>query len=325
MERISKLQTFAVGLGTSTYSTISAAFTRGLPVSSFNAGPGKQKVAGVPEIRNKLEIIRVTKGPIDYDASLSFPLDVGDATSASIGDFLGSIFGTDTGSVAGGVFTHLFTVLESSQPSYLNLFSTKDAINKQFCGFVPTEVKITIKITEGLLTCDVSGFYQKESDLVATQTVVYSGEQCILPSQVSLMKIAGTTVAENQWETCTISIKRDYDKGRFLGTSRNIADRYGKNFTITVDIEGIEFADDTERAKFVSNTASSFQITLTESANHSLDLTLPTAYYTAMDGVNLNNEDVMKIKCTMLATGTAQTCTLKNVYPNKYSDGSLIS
>jgi hypothetical protein len=314
----------AVGLGTSTYATVSAAFTRGLMVSNFNAGPGKQKVDGVPEIRNKLEINRVTKGPIDYDASLSFPLDVGDATSASIGDFLGSLFGTDTGSVSTGVYTHLFTVLESSQPSYLNLYSTKDAINKQCVGFVPVELKLTIKQTEGLITCDVSGFYQSESDLVAAQSVVFSGEQCMLPSQATLLKIAGSSVANTQWETCTITIKRDYDKGRFIGTSRNIADRYGKNFRTTVDLEGIEFADDTERAKFIANTTSSFQITLTESANHTLDLTLPTTYYTTWDGVNLNNEDVMKIKVSMLATGTAQTCTLKNVFAARYDNGAAI-
>jgi hypothetical protein len=323
MERIGELQLMALALGTSTYPTAAVAFTRGLLVSTFNAGAGKQKVDPVPEMRNKLEAVRMTKGPIDYDASMSFPLDVGDATSASIGDFLGSLFGTDTGSVATGIYTHLFSVLESAQPSYLNLYSTKDAVNKQCLGFVPVELKITIKNTEGLISCDVAGFFASEADLVAAQSIVVSAEPIMVPSHITLFKIAGTSVLNTQWESCTISIKREYEKGRYLGTSRNISDRYGKNFRITVDLEGIEFADDVERAKFIGVSATSFQITLTASANHTLDLTLPETYYQTFEGPVMAS-GVQKIKCSMLGTNTSQTCTLKNVYPNRFDTGAAI-
>ena len=324
-EKISQLQAVAVGLGTSTYGTLSASFTRGLVVSKFDANPGKQSVARVPQVANTLGTLRVTKGPLDYDATLGFPLDVGTAASASIGDFLACLMGSETGSVAGGIYTHVFKVLESAVLPWLNLYSTKDIVRKQYVGFIPNQIKFSIKSSDGLIPVEVSGIYKDESDLAATQTITFSTEPIIVPSNVTTITVGGSAVTN--FEQVDITLKNEIDKFRPLSTDRTFANAFRKAWSVEIALTGLTFADDTERTKYKNVTTSSFDLVLTDSdTTHSLEFAFPQINYTAFTGPNINDQDLMKINLTGMATGTLanEVITLKNTYASLYTTGTAI-
>lgn len=324
MNVISKLSKVGVALGSGTYGDAALAFTRGLLVSSFVANPGKQTVEPVNEVRGDLSIRRITQGGIDYDASLAFPLDVGDATSASIGDFIAALLGKDTGTNLGGsLYKHRLQVENTDVPPWLNLWSDKDATLRQYKGFRPASIKISMKAGEGQASCEVSGAFKDESDLAA-QTLVFSAAPLLLPSNVLTFTVGGATVTN--YDTCDIEITTAQERFRNLGNSRVVKNIHRKDVKVEVSMSGLAFTDETERAKYKANTASSLGIKIADSANNYLELVAPETYWTAFEGPNISGEDMLKTSGKHLVTGALANWyfDLQNAYSKRYDTGATI-
>lgn len=322
---ISQLQQCAVGLGTSTYSTPSASFTRGLLVSQFTANPATQSVERVPEVSGSLRTGRVTKGPLGYDVTIGMPLDVGSASSGGIGDFLAALMGTDTATSGGvGVGTHVFTVAETSTPPYLNLYSTKDAVAKQIQGFRPSQIKFSVKSGDGMCAVEVTGKAQTESDLAAAQTLTFASVPLMVPSNVSAITVGGSAVTN--FESVEITLKNEQEEFRPLSTSRTPANVYRKAWSANIALSGINFAAETQRTAYIGVTTSAFALTLTDSGTGSLAFAFPQVNITSFEGPNVADTDLMKINMGLMATGTlsAETITLRNAYTTNYGTGIAI-
>lgn len=321
---ISALQQCGVALGVAPYSTAATSFTRGLIVSSYTANPATQSVERVPEVRGTLGIPRVTKGPLDYEVSLGFPLDVSTNNAAGLGDFLAALMGTDTGTVAGGVYTHKFTVSESSQPPYLNLYSTKDYVAKQIQGFRPTQIKFSFKSGDGFIPVEVSGKAQTESDLAAAQTLTFPAAPLIVPSNVTAFSVGG--VAVTNFDTLDITLKNEQEAFRPLSSSRNANEIYRKAWSVEIAMSGLNFPSETQRTAYRDVTPSAFLFTLTDSGGKTLSFVFPETYIPAFEGPNVGDQDLQHINMTMMATGTLanQYVELKNTFTKNYSTGASI-
>lgn len=321
---ISALQQAGVALGAAPYGTAATSFARGLIVSSFTSNPAAQSVERVPEVRGTLGINRVTKGPLDYEVSLGFPLDVSTNNAAGLGDFLAALMGTDTGTVAAGVYTHKFTVSESSTPAYLNLYSTKDYVAKQVQGFRPTQIKVSLKSGDGFVPVEVSGKAQTESDLAAAQTLTFPAAPLIVPSNVTAMSVGGLAVTN--FDTCDITLKNEQEAFRPLSSSRNVGEVYRKAWSVEIALSGLNFASETQRTAYKDVTSSAFLLTLTDSGAKTITFAFPETYITAFEGPNVSDQDMLKINMTMMATGTLanQYVELKNTYTKRYDTGASI-
>jgi hypothetical protein len=322
---ISQLQQSAVALGTSTYGTAAVSFARGLLVTNLTANPASQTVDRVPEVRGTLATTRVTKGGLDYDVTLGFPLDVSATGAAGIGDFLAALMGSDAGSVAGGVYTHAFTVSESSTPAYLNLYSTKDYVPKQIIGFRPTTIKFTIKEGDGFIPVEVVGIAKDESDLVAGQSLTFAAMPLMLPSNITTITVGGA--AATNFEQVTITLKNDIERFRTLGTTRTINNAYRKTWSTEIALAGLNFANETQRTAYKDVTASAFNLLLTDSGAKTIQFAFPETHVKAFEGVNIADTDLLKINMTMFSTGTLanQVVTVKNTYAANYVSGLPIT
>jgi len=275
-ENVSSLQQVGLELGAGNYGTAATSFARGLMVTSFTANPGAQSVDRVPEVKGTLGISRVTKGPLDWDVSLGFPLDVSTTGGAGIGDFLASLMGTDTGSLAGGVYTHKFTVAETALTPWLNLYSTKDYVPKQVSGFKCNSIKFSIKSSDGMIGVEVGGVAQGESDLAATQTLTFAAAPLMIPSNVTTFTVGGTAVTN--FESVDITLKSENDKFRALGTSRGITNAYRKAWSVEIALSGLNFASETQRTAYTNVTSSAFNLVLTDSGSKTISFVFPETH-----------------------------------------------
>lgn len=317
----SKLKKVGVALGSGTYGDASLAFTRGLLVSDFDANPS-QSVEPVGEVRGTLNTIRTTKGPIEHKAKLSFPLDAGDATSASIGDFLASILGAEAGSIVSAKYKHRFTSNDDCEPAWFNIWSDKDATPKQYCGFRASNLKLTFDSKEGVVPCEVEGQFKNESNLAA-QSLVFSAAPLMVPSMIGTLTLGGSAIAD--LESVEFNIARGMEGINTLGTSRYINRlNSGKSLLLTLAMNGIAFTTETERAKFLANTSSSFGLKLTDGSSYYLELTFPEMYFQTFEGPSLKGEDVLRVSLAAIVTGSAWTIDLYNLYPNLYTTGVAI-
>jgi len=325
MDDLSQLKKVGINLGGTTFGALSTSFTRGLLATSFSVTP-KQTVERVPEIRGDLSTLRVTKGILSYEPSLTFPLDTGDADSAGLGDFLASLFGTETGATAGaGLYTHTFTVNNTGAPPALNLYSNKDAVAKQIVGFRVGQVKITIKATEPVIQVEVSGIAKDESDLAETQTLAYCNSAIITPQMASALTLGG---AACNFEDITITITREQESKKYIDNTRVINDLVsGKTFQVTIEATGVNFANETERAKFKTGTSSSFVLTLTDDVSNYITFNFSEIYYQSWEDPTLNDSNVLTIGLAALATGalTGVWVTIKNAYAKRYDTGADIT
>jgi len=323
-DNVSVLQQVGVALGASTYGTAAVSFTRGLLATNFTANPASQTVERVPEVKGTYGINRVTKGPLDYDVSLGFPLDVSVNAAGGIGDFLAALMGTDTGSVNTGVYTHAFTVQESSLPCWLNLYSTKDYVPKQITGFRPSSIKFSIKSSDNFIPVEISGIAKDESDLVAAQTLTMASAQLIVPSNVTTFTVGGSTVTN--FESVDITLTNEIERFRPLSSDRTILNAYRKMWSVEIALSGLNFASSTQRSAYKDVTSSAFSLTLTDSGAKTLAFAFPECYIKSFEGPNVANTDLQKINMSLMATGTLanQTVTLKNTYANRYDTGAAI-
>jgi hypothetical protein len=314
---ISRLKKVGLALGSTTYGTASGSFTRGLLVSSFNI-KAKADPERVPEIRGDLSTRRVTKPVQDYDASLKFPLDLGDNASANIGDFLANILGTDTIS-GSSPYTHTFTRLDSATPSWHNLYSDKDITAKQYTGFRCNSLKFSIKGDASEIEVEAAGIVKDESALAGAQSLVFSGSPLLLPSQASTFQVGGSTV-EN-FDQIDITIFRNFQRFHPVGNSRVISKALGKDFGIDVAMQGLQFASETERDKFKAVTSSAFNLIFTDANNMYLRFNFPEIFYSSWpDESDLNDTDLLRFSCGAIVTdGSAPSIVLQNLRSTAYT------
>jgi hypothetical protein len=328
MDGISRLKKVGVALGTSTYGTPTVSFTRGLAVKDFSSDPS-QDVKAIPELRATLETRRTSKGPIDHTAKLSFALDVSDLTSAGVGDFLGSIYGKDTGTVVVGVptkYKHKLQLKHTGNPSWLNFWSNKDAVRKQVTGFMPANVKFSINAKEGSIPVEVDGILKDESALDSDQSLVFSDEPLLTAHNASVVKLGGADVTS--FETTEIMLKRSQEGLNYIGTSRKIGELVsGKDFEIALTMGSILFANETERAKFLANTNSSFELKLLDANSNYIHFLFPEIIYSAFEGPALNDTDVLRLNMNALVTGDSANHFIEilNEYNKTYDTGATIS
>lgn len=317
----SKLKKVGVALGGATYADPSGSFTRGLLASDLSVNPS-QTVDPVPEVRGTLNTIRTTKGPIEHKCKVSFPLDAGDNTSASIGDFLASILGAEAGSIVTAKYKHRFTAGDVCDPAWLNLWSDKDATPKQYCGFRAGTLKMTVDAKEGLIPVEVEGLLKNESSLGA-QTLAFSGAQLIVPSMASVLTLGGSSIADI--ESIEFNIARGQEGVNTLGTSRNINRLVsGKNLLLTLALNGLAFSTETERAKFLANTTSSLALKLLDGDGHYLEINAPEITYQTFDGPDVKGEDLLRLSIAALVTGDDWFVDLYNTYSKLYTTGATI-
>ncbi len=313
---VSRLQKVGLALGASTFGTASGAFTRGLLVSEFNVTPsgGAGRVA---EVRGTLATNRISIPPLDYDVSMKMPLDLGDASSANIGDILLNIMGTDT--VAGSnPYTHTFTREDSATPDWHNLYSDKNAVNKEYRGFRANSVKFSIKGDASQIDVDVAGLLMTADDLAGTQSLTFSGSPLVLPSQASTFTIGGSAVAN--FDSVEITIFREYQRFHPIGNSRVITNAYGKTYGIDVALQGLDFANETERAKFLAATSSSLNLILTDANSMYLRFNLPEVYYSSWEDPAIADTDLLRVSAGMIVTdGSAPSVILQNARATAYS------
>lgn len=320
-----KLQAVALALNSSTIGSLTTAFTRALLVSEFIANQ-EQKVEPVPEVRGSLAVRRVTKGIVDYKPKMKFALDSGDADSAGIGDFLASLIGTEAGSnLTGGFYGHKFTLKESVEPTMFNLYSTKDSVNKQYVGFRAGSLKLSMKASDAVITCEVDGIAKDESDLTAAQTLAYCDEELLTPHMATVFTLGGATI--DSVESLDITIKREQEGIHTIGSTRTIgALASGKQFSIEIAMNGLTFADDTERAKFKAVTSSSFVLKLQDAAGNFIHFYFPAINYTTWDGPSITESDLMRTNAVAIVTGDPANwyIDLKNKYGSRYDTGAAI-
>jgi hypothetical protein len=312
---VSKLQKVGLALGAGTYGDAAASFTRGLLVSKFDVKPSS-KIEGVKEVRGDLSTRRVTVPPIDYEATLGFPLDVGDNASANIGHLLQALFGTDT-ITGSSPYTHTFSRQDSSTPTWFNMFCDAASVDKQYTGFRGTSLKFSIKSDSGMIDVEAQGIVKDEADLVAAQTLAFSGSPLLLPSQATTFTLGGSPVTN--FDQLDITIKSEVDRFRPIGTSRAISQAYRKDFSIELALQGLAFSDETERAKFKAVTSSSFNLILTDSNLNYLRFNFPEIYFTGWEGPSINDTDLLRISAAALVTGNSYSVILQNLRSTTYS------
>lgn len=325
MDKLSRLSSIGINIGGASIGAVSASFTRGLSASSFSVTP-KQEVKAVPQVRGDLSTMRVTKGVISYEPSLTFPLDTGDADSASIGDFLASVMGLETPTaVGGGIYKHKFTVKSTGTPPWLNLYSNKDAVAKQITGFMVGQIKVSIKANDPIINVEVSGIAQNESDLAAAQTLTFCDSGIITPQMAGTLTFGGASCT---FEEITLTLSRSQESKKYIDNTRVVNDIIsGKDFSWTIEATGVNFTNETERAKFKAGTSSSFRLTLTDDASNYIDFNASEIYYTSWEDAAINDTDILTIGISAIVTGSLTNIwvELQNAYAKRYDTGASIT
>jgi len=321
---VSTLKKVGVNLGSGDYGDVSSNFTRGLLVSAFSSNI-EQSVEKVSAISGKFGAPRVSKGGLNYNPSLTFPLDLGDNESAGIGDFLACIFGAEVGVAVSSNFLHTFSPENSCTAPWLNLWSDKDIKSKQVTGFKPNSIKITLNSGEGSIQCEVSGIAKSESDLIADQTLVFSTVEMLTPDMTTLLQLGGASATNI--DNVEITLTNEIEGFRPLGVSRDISKAFKKNIGIEISVSGLAFEDEIERDKWKNVTDTSFALTITDPDTNYLAITLAEAHWNSNEGADINEEDLLKMSGTIFATGdeSGWIVALKNKYSKSYVDGSAIS
>jgi len=322
---ISKLK--KVGVDLATFGTPSGSFTRGIYVTNFSDN-ASQSVDTIKETTGSLANKRVTKSGIDFAPSLTFALDVGDDDSASIGDFLASVLGLDTGTdEGGGDFKHIFKVLSSIEPPALNIWSDKDTTNKQAVGLRVGSIKLSLGANEGMIPVEVTGISQKNSDLASDQTLVFSGAPILTPNDATVIKLGGSDVC---FESLEITITREQESVRCIGASRYVSNvASGKSFRIELTATGLQFANETEYNKFMATTSSSFELKIVDSDSHYIHIVIPEMFYNTWEGADISGSDLLRVNIGAIAndednSGTPAYVELLNTYGKRYDTGAVI-
>lgn len=330
MGNVGELDQVGLKLGDGTYGTEGGSYGRGLLVNSATFNPGTQTVEPVVEVSGTYDINRVTKGMLNYEATLGFMADAGgDGSGGSIGDFLASLLGTDTGvDEGGGDYSHTFKPSASATPPWLNFWSDKDVAGREYLGFYCTSIKFTISADAGMIPVEVTGIYKTETDYsTGSVTLAFDAEPLLLPSQVSTFSIAGSTVTN--FNSCEITLTNETEAFTPLQNDRTISNAYRKNVRANIALTGLNFATETERDKYTGVTAlggSGFIMQIDDSNSNYLKFTFPVGYYTSWEGPNISGSDLKTINTNILATGDVDNWAIKlfNQCSFNYGTGASI-
>lgn len=305
----SRLKKMGIEVGTGQFGSASTTFTHGLLGSALSVNP-KTDVKAVPEVRGGFMTRRVTTNAgIDRDLTVNFPLDLGDMASGNVGQFLAAIFGVDTvGAAVGGIYPHVFTRLDDSQPPWFNIYSDKDPVPKQYMGFRPKTVKFTLKAGEGLIDTAVTGAVQSEETFSNPGTLVFSGSPIVTPQQVTV----SVGLCDVFYEEITLEITRDNEAFRIVGPSRDIHDLLTKSFQIKLTCKGLVMPSEVIRNAFLAGTSDQIVLTLTDGAGKTLVFNFPEMFYTVYDGPDLKDTDILKVSIDSIVTNDNYNVTLHN-------------
>jgi hypothetical protein len=282
-------------------------------VSAFSCNP-KIPTAPVPEVRGTFNTLRVQKKVAkDFDCAMTFPLDCGDNAGGDVGALLHAILGTDTIS-GSGPYAHRFTLLDDSQPPYLNLYSDKDVTNpKQYTGFRPQSLDFKLKAGDGLINVDAKGIVVDEA-IIASQTLVFSGSPVVSPQEAVLSNTDGAIL----WEEMSITLTRDVERRRVIGASRLVRDTPSKGFGIKFTGKGLQFANETIRNRFMTSAADLLTLTLTDSNSNYLKFNFPEMYFDDFTGPDIKDKTLLDVSMGGFITNSTYYVELQNARSTGY-------
>lgn len=324
-----KLKRVGLGIGTGTYAQYPAAtFTRGLYVQTFDCDP-LQDIKPIEELRGTLPPQRRTRSVLDFKPKMEFALDCGDAYGAGFGDMMGALLGTDTATIVSpGVFKHILTVADTVEPPYLNLWTDKDPVTKQYVGFRPGSIKIGLVAKDGEAKVTIDGILQKTIDGYGTETLVYTNEQVLTGHDATIVKLGGATVdLPEGFQKIDLEVKRGQSPQHLIGADRNIGRLIsGTDFELKVSGDAIVFSDETEKNKFIANSAGQFQIKLVSPSSAYIDFDFGTMAYTKFAGPALKAGDVLTQSFDAFVYGLTSTfkITIQNGYGFNYCTGAAV-
>jgi hypothetical protein len=310
-----KLSKLGIELGSGTYGDPSAAFTHGLLVSEFKCNP-KIDVKPAAVVDGTMQVRKVTRPPIKMDFGMKFPLDLGDNASANIGQLLAGILGDDAIS-GSGPYLHTLTRLDSSTPPWFNFWSDKDVDDKQYKGARFGQVKFNLKGGDGQIDVEASGIVKEDAELAGPQALVFSGSPLVVPSQASTLTLGGAPVTN--FDGLSIAFTRELEGFHPVGNSRYAGKILAKGpLLIELTAEGLDFAAETERDKFIAGTSSAFNLILTDSLANYLRFNFPEIYHTAWEGPDISEGDLKRVSMAGLVTANTYAVLLSNLRSTAY-------
>jgi hypothetical protein len=320
MDIASNLHEVGIALGSGTYGDPALAITRGLLVENFSSGQ-ESEVKPALELRGDKSSRRVTYGGLNYPVSGGMYLDVGNATSGSIGDILASILGAEAITAVGtGKYKHRLTLGASDLPPWFNLCSNLHPTPKQVSGVRFRSAKFSIP-ADGPAKVSFEGQAKTESDLAA-QTLAHSDAPILHGHDATTFKVGGSTVTN--FDNVEITVGAGVDAFRGIGSSRDLTQLYNKSSLIVATLSGITFEDEVERAKFKAAGSTSFQIKLADANGNYLEFYFPSVYYTAFTDPALGVDELLKLSCAIAVVGNPANwyIDLQSPYAVKFTDGA---
>ena len=221
-------------------------------------------------------------------------------------------------------YKHKFTLKNTGQPCFLDIWSDKDQTHKVLLSNRVQSVKFSIDGKQGLINADVSMTAKDEAALV-DQTLAFSDEPLLTPHMATVFKVGGASVTN--FESVEITLSREQESLMFIGNSRVTGDVVsGKTFMFDIVLSGLNFADETERAKFKANGSTSFELKLVDPNTNYLHFVCPEIYYKTFDGPSISDTDLLRISLAAFVTGsdTAHYIELQNRYTKNYETGATI-
>ncbi|MBU0579491.1 hypothetical protein KJ628_06015 [Patescibacteria group bacterium] len=302
------------------WGTAPASITAGLVITSeeFNPDVG---VEVLTEISGTMQDRRVGRGVTQWNGSLEFPLEIGGQGVGGVGEFLSSIFGTDTITGAADPYTHTLSVLEATEiPSY-TLWFDRNVGKYQLKGFRPSSVAISIDRGASTIPVTISGIGQRE-EIATAKTLLYSTELPMTPDLVGVT-VGGTAAAG--WEKIDIEISRDLEAINTLTGNDYIGYLLSKAFSVKISgsgVYGTTNLDDTMRSAYRNRTPIAIIATIQLSANRSIVFTFPKVQLDSFNGPKLSGSDIVRADFSgvaLIPSAGANNCVIKNSRSTSYT------
>jgi hypothetical protein len=219
-----------------------------------------------------------------------------DVQSDNIGEILYSLLGAVTNTTSTpttGGYTHVFSRISSGNviqlPSYT--IAMQRGLSAKAYNLACVKALNLKGAVDGKLQADVDFLFQTEAAYTTPTTPVWASPVPFMFYQTNL-KIA--TVANTFIKDWTLTIDNQSMAQRTMNQSQDVKDILAIGKMLISGSFNIYMEDETERTKFLANTASSLEIILTGSAigstglSNSLDILIPEIHYTAYPFGNLD-------------------------------------
>ena len=293
---IGELQQIGIALE-SVWGTSPGTFTKGIAVNSFTVNPAITSER-VPEMDGSLIRARSSAGQIDFEVSFTFWLDPGDTTGASLGQFLASLFGDDAVTGATDPFTHTFKSQNNAEPPSFSIYRKTGTLTKVYTGFRAGSVKFTINAADARIGIEVTGRVKSEAT-IASQTLTFSDETLLVPSQAAL-SIDGSS--DINFESIEVTFSRTLEGIHTVSASRNISFLSSGDMLVDIALNGIEPGDQVLRNKFLAlHDASSerfdIDLNIIRSASRKIEIDIPKSVFATFEGPDVT-EGLNRISAT---------------------------